>query len=103
MVNTRNRNANAKNNNAENNNAANPPPTLEQVLMMQAQMLRTMQQTMVNMQNAQPHAPPPPPRNRLGDFQRTKLPTFSHSVEPKDANDWLKTVEKKLQVVQCNN
>jgi hypothetical protein len=58
MVNTRNRNINAENNNAENNNAANPSPTLEQVLMMQAQMLQTMQQTMVNMQNAQPHAPP---------------------------------------------
>ena len=43
MVNTRNRNVNAENNNAENNNAANPPPTLEQVLMMQAQMLQTIQ------------------------------------------------------------
>jgi hypothetical protein len=42
MVNTRNRNVNAKNNNAGNNNTANPPPTLEQVLMMQAQMLETM-------------------------------------------------------------
>jgi hypothetical protein len=58
MVNTRNHNVNAENNNVENNNAANPPPTLEQVLMMQAQMLQTMQQTMVNMQNAQPQAPP---------------------------------------------
>jgi hypothetical protein len=42
MVNTRNHNANIENNNAENNNAANPPPTLEQVLMMQSQMLQTM-------------------------------------------------------------
>jgi hypothetical protein len=46
MVNTRNRNINAKNNaannNAKNNNTANPPPTLEQVLMMEAQMLQTM-------------------------------------------------------------
>jgi hypothetical protein len=42
MVNTRNRNVNAKNNNAGNNNAANPPPTLEHVLMVQAQMLETM-------------------------------------------------------------
>jgi hypothetical protein len=42
MANTRNGNANAKNNVA-NNNVANPPPTLEQVLMMQAQMLQTMQ------------------------------------------------------------
>jgi hypothetical protein len=53
MVNPRNRNVNAKNNNAtkhnvENNNATNPPPTLEQVFMMQDQMLQTMQQTMVN-------------------------------------------------------
>jgi hypothetical protein len=63
MVNTRNRNINA-----ENNNAANPPPTLEQVLIIQAQILQTMQQTMVNMHNAQPQAPPPPPRDRLGDF-----------------------------------
>jgi hypothetical protein len=48
MANARNRNANTDNNNAENNNAANPPPTLEQVLMMQPQLLQTMQQTMVN-------------------------------------------------------
>jgi hypothetical protein len=35
-----------------NNNNANPPPplTLEQVLIMQAQMLQTIQQTMANMQ-----------------------------------------------------
>jgi hypothetical protein len=103
MVNTRNRNANAENNNAENNNTANPPPTLEQVLMMQAQMLHTMQQTMANIQNAQPQALPPLPRDRLGDFQRTKPPTFSHSMEPMDVDDWLKTIVKKLQVVQCNN
>jgi hypothetical protein len=83
MVNTRNYNVNTANNNAENNNTANPPPTLEQVLMMQAQML----QTMVNMQNAQPQAAPSPPRDRLRDFQRIKPPTFSHSVEPMDADD----------------
>jgi hypothetical protein len=66
-------------------------------------LLQTMQQTMVNMQAAQPQALPPPPRDRLGDFQCSKSPTFSHVVEPMDADDWLKSVEKKLQVVQCNN
>jgi hypothetical protein len=70
---------------------------------MQAQMPQTMQQTVVNMQATQPQVPPPPPRHRLGDFQRTKPPAFSHAVEPMDANDWLKSIEKKLQVVQCNN
>jgi hypothetical protein len=56
---------------------------------------------MVNL-HAQPQAPPSS-RGRLGDFQHTKPPTFSHAVEPMDADDWLKSVEKKLQVVQCNN
>jgi hypothetical protein len=69
------------------------------VLAIQAQML----QTMVNVQASQPQVPPLPPRDRLGDFQCTKPPTSSHAVEPMDANDWLKSVEKKLQVVQCNN
>jgi hypothetical protein len=90
MANTRNHNNNTENNNGENNQDVNPPPpppTLEQVLAIQAQMLKTMQQTMVNMQAAQPQAPPPPPRDRLGDFQRTKSPTFSYVVEPMDADD----------------
>jgi hypothetical protein len=69
------------------------------VLVIQAEMRLTMQQTMVNMQAAQPQVPPPPLRDRLGDFQRTKTPTFSQAVEPMDADDWLKSIEKKLQVV----
>jgi isochorismate synthase EntC len=69
---------------------------------MQAQMLQTMQQTMINMQQHQ-QAQQPQQRDRLGDFQRTKPPHFSHSMEPMDTDDWLKTVEKKLQLVQCNN
>jgi hypothetical protein len=72
MVNTRNCVAtnNAESNRKSNNQGASPPPppllTLEQVLAMQAQMLQTMQQTLVNL-HAQCQAPPPP-RDRLGDF-----------------------------------
>jgi hypothetical protein len=58
---------------------------------------------MVNMQAAQPQASPLPLRDRLGDFQRTKLPTFSHAVVPMDTDDWLKSVKKNFHVVQCNN
>jgi hypothetical protein len=57
MANTRSCNANTENNNVENNDTENnnaattpPPPTLKQVFVMQAQMLQTMQQTMINMQ-----------------------------------------------------
>jgi hypothetical protein len=46
MANTRNRVANENN---DNNANLPPPPTVEQVLIMQAQMLQIMQQTMVNM------------------------------------------------------
>jgi hypothetical protein len=72
MANTRTcNNNNNGNNNGENNQDVNPPPpplpTLEQVLIMQAQMLQTMKQTLVNMQAAHPQAPPPP-RDRLGEF-----------------------------------
>jgi hypothetical protein len=93
MANIRNRatNNNAENNGENNNNNSKPPPppppTLEQVLAIQAQMLQTMQQTMVNMQHAQPQVPPPPPRDRLRDFQCTKPPTFSHAMEPVDVDD----------------
>jgi hypothetical protein len=58
-----------------------------------------MQQTMVNKQAAQPQVPPTPLRHSLGDFQRTKPPTFSQAVEPMDAGDWLKSIEKTLQVM----
>jgi hypothetical protein len=44
-----------------------------------------------------------PQRDKHGEFKRAKPPTFSHSVEPIDADDWLKTIEKKLQVIQCTN
>jgi hypothetical protein len=64
-----------------------------------------MQQTMTNIQQAQGHQPTPQPqqRDKLGEFQWTKPPTFSHFVEPMDVDDWLKTINKKLQVVQCIN
>jgi hypothetical protein len=86
MANTRNRGANENNNNNAN---SPPPPIFEQVLIMQAQMLQTMQQTMTNMQQAQGHQPvsQPQPRDKLGEFQRTKPATFSHSIEPMDPDD----------------
>jgi hypothetical protein len=52
MANTHNRVTNDNNNNNNSNANPSPPPTLEQVLIMQAQMLQTMQQTLANMQQA---------------------------------------------------
>jgi hypothetical protein len=52
IANTHNR---VSNENNDNNANPPPPPTLEQVLIMQDQMLQTMQQTMANMQQAPQH------------------------------------------------
>jgi hypothetical protein len=30
-------------------------------------------------------------------------PAFSHSVDPLDADDWLKVLSKKLDITHCND
>src|SRR5215216_124212 len=36
--------------------------------------------------------------SKLSDFQRTKPPNFSKVVDPLEADDWLQTIEKKLEI-----
>jgi hypothetical protein len=78
MANTKNCNVN--NNNDGKNNAANPPPTLEHVLVMQAQILQTMQHIMINMQQNQP-APQQGRAWRFPENQRAPQPKISHGKE----------------------
>jgi hypothetical protein len=49
-----------------------------------------------------PHAPPLVV-NKHREFMSHNPPTYSHSVEPLDADDWLKTINKKLNIVQCTD
>jgi hypothetical protein len=37
------------------------------------------------------------PRNKLRDFQNSNPPTFAKSTEPLHADDWLRTIENKLE------
>jgi hypothetical protein len=37
------------------------------------------------------------PQNKLRDFQNSNPPVFSKSTEPLDADDWLRTIENKLE------
>jgi hypothetical protein len=32
-----------------------------------------------------------------------KLPTFASSSDPLDADDWLKSIEKMLNIAQCSD
>jgi len=38
--------------------------------------------------------------SKLSDFQRTKPPSFSHATDPLDADDWLRTIERKLEIAR---
>nr|CAE04051.2 OSJNBb0062B06.9 [Oryza sativa Japonica Group] len=40
-------------------------------------------------------------RSKLTDFLRSRPPEFSQTVEPVEADDWLKDVDRKLNIVQC--
>nr|ABA93462.1 retrotransposon protein, putative, Ty3-gypsy subclass [Oryza sativa Japonica Group] len=63
---------------------------------------------------AHPHSdsgngPPPLPENptlaqsKLPEFLRVRPPTFSSTTNPMEANDWLHAIEKKLNLLQCND
>jgi hypothetical protein len=103
MVNTRN-NYNGQGSNT--NNQANPK--IEQLIANQNQLMQTVLPNLQHLQpNKQPQqqqqAPPPPPQSRLGKFLRTHPSTFSQAKDSMDAEDWLKSVEKKLEIAQCSD
>jgi len=83
-----------------------PPIGMELFLAAQTQLLTNMANTITNMQaqmNQAPPLPPPPARDRHREFMSHKPPTFSHSSDPLQADDWIKTVEKMLNIVQCTD
>src|ERR1041384_2519221 len=107
MVNTRRITGN---NSSHQNQDQNPNPNdnqinqMAQFMAMQTQLMQTMMQTLNNMQQQSQMPPPPPAHNsRLGEFLRTRPPTFSQAKDPLEANDWLKAIEKKLMIAQCTD
>jgi hypothetical protein len=63
------------------------------------------QERMVRQQRAPLPPPPPPlpPQDKHREFMSHKPPTFTSSLDPLHANDWLKSVEKMLNIAQCSN
>ena len=84
--------------NAPNANPPPPiPPTIEQSMMEQTQLLPTyVQNVCIN-----PHQAPP--RVKHGEFMKGHPPTFSHASDPLEADDWLRAVERQLNIAQCND
>nr|ABA97250.1 retrotransposon protein, putative, Ty3-gypsy subclass [Oryza sativa Japonica Group] len=90
-------------------------PTLAQVMAHQTQMIAAIMQQM-QQQHQQMHQRmlqhaeqqhqqfgPPPPQSKLPEFLRVRPPTFSSTTNPMEANDWLHAIEKKLNLLQCND
>jgi hypothetical protein len=64
-----------------------------------------LQERMGQQQQAPLPAPPPqlPPRDKHQEFMSHKPPTFASSPDPLHADDWLKSVEKMLNIAQCSD
>jgi hypothetical protein len=84
--------------------------TIEQMFLMQTQEVQAIGQTLAAMQQQQP--PPQPqmqvqmpqmPRDKRAEFMRGHPPMFAHSIDPMDAEDWLRTVERELHTAQCDD
>jgi hypothetical protein len=62
--------------------------------------------TIANIQaqmNQAPPPPPPPARDRHREFMSHKPPSFSDSPDSLQADDWIMTMEKMLNIIQCTD
>jgi hypothetical protein len=89
-----------------------PPMSIEQMFLMQTQAVQAIGQTLAaiqqQQQQQQQQAQPQPqmpqmPRDKRAEFMRGHPPTFAHSSDPMDAEDWLHTVERELHTAQCDD
>ena len=92
-----------------------PPPPAEgsdwnRMMANQAQLINLFAQSINNTQTlqaaaaAQPQAiAPPPPRANIAKFMRLRPPTFSSSTDPMEADDWLRAIGRKLDMIQCTD
>ena len=76
----------------------NPPATIEQLLAVQTQLM----EALVNNQQNHPIGGAPP-RDKRGEFLKGHPPVFTHATDPLEADDWLRAVEKQLNIAQCDD
>jgi hypothetical protein len=76
--------------------------SIEQMFLMQTQEVQAIGQTLAAIKQQQQQQAPPQPqmpqmsREKHAKFMRGHPPTFAHSSDPMDAEDWLHTVEREL-------
>ena len=81
---------------------ANAPISVEKLMHTQNEMMHAFLQHLQH----QP-APPPPPHvyvmDKHGEFMKGRPLVFTHSTDPMEVDDWLRVVEKQLNIAQCND
>ncbi|CAN6360849.1 unnamed protein product [Urochloa humidicola] len=76
---------------------------MEQFFQAQMALLQNLTNTVAGLQANQGANNNQTPRSKLQEFMTHRPPTFSHSADPLEADDWMKTVEKMLNIAQCND
>ena len=71
-------------------------------MMMQTQLVQQMAQSMQNMGNGNGNAPPQV-RDKRGEFLKGYPPVFKHSTDPLQADDWLRAIERQLEIARCDD
>ena len=69
-----------------------PPPTIEQLLAVQTQIMQAL------VQNQHNHPVGGAPRDKHGEFLKGRPLVFSHATDPLETDDWLRAVEKQLNI-----
>ena len=46
---------------------------------------------------------PPQVRDKRGEFLKGHPPVFKHSTDPLQADDWLRAIERQLEIAQCDD
>jgi hypothetical protein len=74
---------------------------MEQLMAMQGQLMQTMMQHIQH----QPARGPPPAhvRDKRAEFMKGYPLVFTHATDPLEADDWLRAMEKQLNIAQCND
>ena len=77
---------------------ANAPISVEELMHTQNEMMHAFLQHLQH----QPTSPPPPVyvRDKRGEFMKGRPPVFTHSTDPMEAYDWLRAVERQLNIAQ---
>ncbi|CAN6323953.1 unnamed protein product [Urochloa humidicola] len=106
LARTRQRNTNPNPDPQQNQQAPEAMAGMEQFLQAQMTLLQNLTNTIANLQahaNNGANNQNQPPRDKHREFMSHRPPTFSQSTDLLQADDWLKTVEKMLNITKCTD